>query len=134
MGLEIPSQSLGYAHLAMLVVLLLLALGQPAKGVRLAALGAAFLATLALPVVWVGPAWASPPELQRFAWGFYLSFASSLGIPFACGAAAVTLLAQRQSAPRPRARLGWTGLAYLFGLLASFPVSFNYALAYPLLR
>lgn len=121
MGLETPSQSLGYTHLVLLASLLLLALRRPATTFRLGTLGLAFIATLAIPVLWVGPAWDSAPELQRFSWGFYLSFVSSLGIPFAGGAIAVTLLARRQPAPSLPARVGWTAVAYLAGLLASFP-------------
>src|SRR5262245_50127524 len=95
MGLEIPSQSLGYAHVALLGLLAVLAPWRPSRWVRLSVLGVAFLVTLTLPVLWVGPLWAEPPELRRFAWGFYLAFVSSLAIPFAFGAVAVTALAQR---------------------------------------
>ncbi len=134
MGMELPSQSLGYTHLLLLGLLLLLALSRPVAWVRLVVLGGALAGTLLLPARWVGAAWESPPEEMRFAWGFFLSFVSSLGIPFACGAVAVTLLARRSSPPPLRARLGWTLAAYLAGILLSLPVSFNYALAYPLLR
>lgn len=134
MGMEIPSRSLGYAHLAILAALVLLAIGRPGRAIRLSVLAVLLAITLALPSLWVGPAWESPPELERFAWGFFLSFVSSLGIPFAGGALAVTVLARREAAPRLSARIGWPVAAYLVGLVVSLPVSFNYALAYPFMR
>ncbi len=134
MGLEIPSQSLGYAHLALVALLVGVAAWRPQSWVRLALLGLAFLITVGLPILWVGPAWTESPELHRFAWGFFLAFASSLGIPFASGAIAVTVLARRSDAPSLGARLIWPLAAYLAGLLVSLPVSFNHALAYPLIR
>ncbi len=134
MGLEIPSQSLGYAHLLLMALLGWLALWQPSSRVRLALLAMALLLTLAVPVLWVGPLWTEPPETRHFTWGFYLAFASSLGIPFGFGAIAVTVLARRSSPPSRVARLLWLSAAYLAGLLISIPVSFNHALAYPLIR
>lgn len=135
MGLEMSSRALGYTHLGILLLLLLLALRRPRPAIGLAALATAFALTLALPVMWVGPAWAEQsPEFRRFAWGFFVAFASSLGLPFATGACAVTILARRDPAPRVAARAGWVLAAYLAGLLASLPVSFNYSLAYLFLR
>jgi hypothetical protein len=134
MGLELPAQSLGYTHMALVVLLAVLALWRPPSWVRLILLGAAFLMTLALPVLWVGPVWTEPPEARRFAWDFLLAFASSLGIPFAFGAIAVTVLARRPVTPSLWARISWPLAAYVVGLAVSIPVSFNHALAYPLIR
>jgi hypothetical protein len=134
MGFEVPSASLGYAHIGLVVILTVLALWRPSSWVRLTGLGVALLITLALPVLWVGPAWTEPPEARRFAWGFFLAFASSLGIPFAFGAFAVTALARRPETPARWARLTWTLAAYVVGLVVSLPVSFNHALAYPFIR
>lgn len=134
MGLELPSHSLGYAHLGLLTLLTVLAVWRPSPTVRLTILGAGFLLTLILPVVWVGPAWESPPENRRFAWGFFLTFGLSLAIPYMSGTTAVTLLARRREQPGLASRLLWPITAYLLGLAASFPVSFNYALAYIFLR
>jgi len=134
MGLETPSQSLAYAHIALVALLTVLVLWRPRAWIRLAVLGVGYLITLSLPVLWVGPVWTEPPELRRFAWSFFLAFASSLGIPYSLGAVAVTILARRPEVPALRARIAWPLAAYLVGLLLSLPVSFNHALAYPFIR
>jgi hypothetical protein len=58
----------------------------------------------------------------------------SLGIPFGVGAMTVALMARRSPAPRPAASVALPAVAYFLGLLLSYPISFNYALLYGLIR
>jgi hypothetical protein len=133
-GLDVPSRSLGYAHTVLGLGLGSLAFLQPRTWLRNLSLGAAFLVTLYLPATWVGPLWDAPAESARFVWGFYLTFAMSLGMPFAAAAIVLTFLARRTQPVSPSKSLFIVLGAYLAGILASFPVSFNYSLLYPLIR
>ena len=133
-GLDIPSQSLGITHVALAGGLAALALARPRAWVLRLALGFGIGVVALLPILWVGPLWPEGPELFKVMADFYIAFFLSLVIPFGAGAVAVVLLARRSSAPRSVLRGVLPLAAYVVGLVASYPVSFNYSLLYGLIR
>lgn len=132
-GLDVPSR-LGYAHAVMGLGLGSLAFLQPRTWLRNLILGTTFLVTLYLPATWVGPLWEERAESARFVWSFYLTFALSLGIPFAVAAVVLTFLARRTQPVSPSKSLLIVVGAYVAAIIVSFPVTFNYSLLYPVIR
>ena len=133
-GLQVPSRSLGWIHLGLAGLLVSVSLLRPPHWLRTAGFTLASLLTLLLPVAWVGPLWSDPDASHRLAWGFYASLTLSLAIPFGITATVLTLAARRG---RPRSwatRLALPLLTYLVSMIASYPVTLNYALLYPLIR
>lgn len=129
-----PSSSLGAAHLVLIALLVASSLARPDSSKRRIFLGLGTLLVLFLPAKWVGPLWSDWETPSRFALDFYLQFFLSLMIPFGTSAAGLFLMGRKKpSAGRPALMSVVIGL-YLGGLLASYPISFNYALLYPLLR
>ena len=133
-GLEVPSRSLGIAHVALAASLVAVALIRPRTSVRRLALGLGAGLALLLPILWLGPIWSEDGEHRRFVWGFYLTFVLSLGIPFGVGAMTVVFMARSSPSPRTVVSLALPAVAYILGLLLSYPISFNYALLYGLIR
>jgi hypothetical protein len=133
-GLALSPESLGITHLALAGTLVGLVLLRPRTWVRrlLVVLGIAF--TLLLPFLWVGPIWSAGPEWLTFLLGFYQKLALSLAIPFGIGAVVMSRLAHRAPLPRKLVAGAVITATYVLGLMVSYPVSFNYALLYPLLR
>lgn len=132
-GLDVPSRSLGIAHLAIISLLIAAALvtAQTTRRVILAVGGAT---VVILPAVWVGPLWSSPDSPAAFALGFYASLCLGLAIPFALAVFSLYLLRFKTTPTGPVGRVVLVCLLYFVGLLASYPVSMNYALLYPLFR
>jgi hypothetical protein len=133
-GVDAPSQSLGLVHLGLMAGLTCLAVFEPHNRLRNALLGFGLLLTLFFPWLWVRPSLMGPDASPRFVWGFFLTFLLSLALPFAVTTTVVTIVARRPRPVRLAARVGIPIVTYLLAVLASFPVSFNYALFYPLIR
>jgi hypothetical protein len=133
-SLTLSPESLGITHLALAGTLIGLALLRPRTSARHLVVGLGIVLTLLLPFRWVGPLWSAGPEWLAFLLGFYQKLVLSLAIPFGIGAVVVTRLAHCAPPPRSLTAGALIVAAYVLGLVVSYPVSFNYALLYPLLR
>ena len=134
LGLELPSRSLGIAHTTLAAGLATLALLSPRPSAQRLVFGLALAVIILLPILWVGPLWSETSQSFKTGLGFYVTFLLSLGIPSGAAASSVVILARRAPPPRVAIRLALPLVAYLLGLLASYPFSFNYALLYRLIR
>lgn len=134
LALAVAPRSLAVVHLGLAAGLVTLTAMAPRAAVRHTVLGLCLALTLVLPALWVGPAWRDAAAGGRMPWSFYLSFVASLAIPFAVATIASTWVARRPYPTALRWRLAIPLLGYIAGLLLSYPVSYNYALFYLLLR
>lgn len=133
-GLEAPSQSLRLAHIVLALGLTAVAVARPRPWLRRLAFTTGVALVVFLPILWVGPFWSDGPGLFTFIRGFYFRLLLSLAIPFVAAAVAVVLLARHRSPPELLIRITLPLTTYIAGLIASFPVSFNYALLYSFIR
>lgn len=122
------------AHAALGVVLAGAVFARPHTWPRRLLLGIGVATTVLVPAVWVGLPWSPWPARSSVVLGFYLGYFLSLAIPFGLAAMVAILQGRRRSPPRYLGRVWLPLAAYLVGLLVSYPVSYNYALLYPLIR
>jgi hypothetical protein len=132
-GMEMPSRAMGITHLALAGVATMLALLRPTPVLRRTVLGTAVVGIVLVSASWVGPLWTEPPPYLRGAFGFFLGFLVSLGIPFGLAVCGHLFLTRRWPDAGIVPRLGVSLALYAVGLILPFPMSFN-SLVLDLLR